>query len=177
MTAPLVLGLDLSCRSTGVSRVDGRAQTIEPPGPAGKGKRTLVDDLARLSYIGGRVEQIIDADAPDLIVAEDYAPGIRSAAAHRLAEVGGVVRLSCYRARVPLALVNPVHLKMFATGSSKAAKGDMRIAALKRAAVEFVNDDECDAWWLRAMGLAHAGHPVVELPVAQAEILARVVWP
>lgn len=171
-----VLGLDLSCRSTGVARTDGSTETIAPPEPKGR-KRTLGDDLTRLSVIAGRVEQAIDDDVPGLVVIEDYAPGIRSAAAHRLAEVGGVVRLSCYRARVPLALVNVMHLKRYATGATRADKGEMRLAALKRAGVEFPNDDECDAWWLRAMGLDHLGAPIVDLPAANREVLERVLWP
>lgn len=171
-----VLGIDLSCRSTGIAHPDGMTSTIAPPEVKGRG-RTLADNLARLSYIAGRIEQAIDAGAPDVVVIEDYAPGIRSAAAHRLAEVGGVVRLACYRARVPLALVNVTHLKKYATGGTRADKGEMRLAALKRAGVEFPNDDECDAWWLRAMALDHYGTPWVLVPAAHREVLARVDWP
>jgi len=113
----------------------------------------------------------------DLAVIEDYAAGLRSAAAHRLAEISGTVRLACYRASVPIALVNNQHLKIYAFGKATADKGDMRIAALKRAGIEFPNDDEADAWWLRALGLDHLGHPVVDMPQTNRAVLTKVHWP
>jgi Holliday junction resolvasome RuvABC endonuclease subunit len=176
---PRVIGLDLAAESTGVALPDGTTFTIKAPRAKGK-KRTLADDLARLDHIADYIAAVLTHPA-DLIVIEDYAAGIRSAAAHRLAEVGGVVRLACHRAGVPIALVNNMHLKIYATGTTKAEKGDMRMAAYKRAGVEFANDDECDGWWLRAMGLDHLGHPVVDLPKVQRAALypktKKDVWP
>lgn len=172
---PAVLGLDLAAELTGVAGPGG-TMVIRAPKAAGK-KRTLADDLARLDHIASQIAWILLRARPDLAVIEDYAPGIRSAAAHRLAEVGGVVRHTCWRAGVPIALVNPMHLKVYATGSSKATKSEMATSALKRAGLEFPTEDECDAFWLRAMGLDQLGHPVVDLPKAQREALAKVVWP
>lgn len=176
LLAPRILGLDLAAESTGVALPDGSTLTIKAPKPAGK-TRVLTDDLKRLCHIGGEIEQALALQPPDLVVIEDYAPGIRSRAAHRLAEVGGVVRLACHHAGVPIALVNVMHLKIYATGSARVEKGDMRIAALKRAGAEFPNDDECDAWWLRAMGLDQYGHAPVALPKAQRDALGKVTWP
>lgn len=172
---PRVIGIDLAAQSTGIALPDGTAFTILAPKPAGK-KRALADDLARMDHIATEIGAVL-SHAPDLVVIEDYAAGIKSAAAHRLAEVGGVVRLACFRAHAPIALVNVMHLKIYATGKGRVEKGDMRIAALKRAGVEFTNDDECDAWWLRAMGLDHLGHPIVDLPQVQRAALDKVAWP
>lgn len=175
-TLPAVMGFDLSAESTGIALPDGRTFTIKAPKAAGK-RRTLTDDLKRLNHIGAELGLVLAFQPADLVVIEDYAPGIRSSAAHRLAEVGGVVRLACHRASVPIALVNPTHLKIYATGNSRADKGDMRISALKRAGIEFPNDDECDAWWLRAMGLDHLDLPPVDLPKINRAALDKVAWP
>lgn len=176
MTAPRVIGLDLSAESTGVALPNGRTFTIKGPKPAGK-RRTLADDLKRLNHIGAEIEEALAYQPADLAVIEDYAPGIRSAGAHRLAEVGGVVRLACHRNGVRIALVNNTHLKIYATGKGNAEKRDMAVEALKRADMEFPNSDECDAWWLRAMGLDHFGHPLVALPQLHRATLAKVTWP
>lgn len=171
-----VIGLDLAAESTGVALPDGSALTVKAPKARGK-KRTLLDDLDRLDYVGSNINRILAENVPDLVVIEDYAPGIKSAAAHRLAEIGGAVRWTCHTLRRPIALVNVMHLKIYATGSTRVEKGDMRMAAYKRAGVEFANDDECDAWWLRAMGLDHLGHPVVDVPKTHRDALAKVAWP
>lgn len=176
---PRVIGLDLAAESSGVALPDGSTLTIRAPKAKGK-TRTLTDDLARMDHAATQMAAVLE-HAADLIVIEDYAPGIRSAAAHRLAEIGGIVRLACHRAGVPIALINNMHLKIYATGTTKAEKRDMSMEAFKRAAVEFPNSDECDAWWLRAMGLDHLGHPVVDLPKVQRAALypkkTKNVWP
>jgi Holliday junction resolvasome RuvABC endonuclease subunit len=176
-TIPRIIGLDLSAESTGVALPGDSTLTIAAPKKAGKGKRMVGDDLHRLNHIATAVEDILALHAVNLAVIEDYAPGIRSAAAHRLAEIGGVVRLACYRAGVPVALVNVMHLKQYATGSGKAEKRDMAIEAYKRFGLEFPNSDETDAFWLRAMGLDRYGHPLVPLPQTNRAALAKPAWP
>ncbi|WP_062434906.1 crossover junction endodeoxyribonuclease RuvC [Herbidospora daliensis] len=170
-----VIGLDLAAEQSGVAHPDGTG-LITAPKKAGK-TRTLGDDLNRLSNAEQAVTHLLEHYRPQLVVIEDYAPGIRSAAAHRLAEISGVVRLACYRAGAPLALVNVKHLKQYATGKGGATKSEMATAALKRAGLEFPTEDECDAWWLQAMGLARLGSPVVEVPALHREALDKVFWP
>jgi hypothetical protein len=53
----------------------------------------------------------------------------------------------------------------------------MAMAAYKRAGREFADDNQCDAWWLRAAALDHYGQPEFDLPKVQRERLAKVVWP
>jgi hypothetical protein len=49
---------------------------------------------------------------------------------------------------------------------------------LSRAGLVFPTEDECDAWWMRAMGWDWLGHPVVDLPKAQRAVLEKVKgWP
>lgn len=173
---PRVIGLDLAAQSTGIALPDGTAVTLLAPKPAGK-TRTLADDLARLHHAVLTIDDLLARHRPALAVIEDYTPGIRSNAVHRIAEISGCIRLACHRAGVPIALVNPMHLKIYATGKGRADKGLMRVEALKRGGVEFRNDDEADAWWLRAMGLDQLGTPVVAMPQVNRAVLAKVRWP
>lgn len=175
---PRVIGLDLAAEASGFALPDGTTRTILAPKlkPSGR-KRTLTDDLARLDHIAGQVATYLALHEVDLAVIEDYAAGIKSSAVHRLAEIGGAVRLACYRAGVPIALVNVQHLKIYATGKGGATKTQMGVAAHSRAGLEFRNEDECDAWWLRALGLDHFGHPVVDMPQLNRAVLAKVHWP
>jgi Holliday junction resolvasome RuvABC endonuclease subunit len=175
VTSPRIIGLDLSAESTGVACPDGSTLTIRAPKKTGK-VRALTDDLARLSHVNDYLGEVLTLGV-DLAVIEDYAPGIRSAAAHRLAEIGGVVRLACWRAGVQIALVNTMHLKIYATGRGKAEKRDMSMEAYKRLGIEFPNSDECDAFWLRAMGLDQYGHPLVPMPQLHRAALAKTTWP
>jgi Holliday junction resolvasome RuvABC endonuclease subunit len=170
-----VLGFDLAAERSGVALPDGT--TLAITAPKVRGRRTLADDLDRIDHIESRVQDVLVLHRPRLAVIEDYAAGLHSSAAHRLAEISGVVRLACYRAGIGVALVNPMHLKTYATGSSKATKSQMATAAQGRAGLVFPTEDECDAWWLRAMGLDHLGAPIVDLPKTHRAALDKVTWP
>lgn len=170
-----VIGLDLAAEQSGVATPDGTT-IIKAPKPAGK-TRTLADDLNRLDHIEAAITTLLDTHQPHLVVIEDYASGIRGNPVHRLAEVGGVVRLACRRAGARIALVNVMHLKIYATGSGKATKSQMATSAQARAGLVFPTEDECDAWWLRAMGLDALGHPLIDLPKVNRDALAKVAWP
>jgi Holliday junction resolvasome RuvABC endonuclease subunit len=172
-----VIGLDLAAERSGIAYPDGTTAAILAPKIKGARKRTLADDLARLDHIAAYVTDVLAHHETRLAVIEDYAPGIRSAAAHRLAEISGAVRLACWRAGVPVALVNVMHLKIYATGSGGATKSQMATSAQARAGLVFPTEDECDAWWLRAMGLDAVGQPVIDLPKLHRGALAKVTWP
>ncbi|MFB4275799.1 crossover junction endodeoxyribonuclease RuvC [Nonomuraea sp. MTCD27] len=174
-SGPCVIGLDLAAEQSGVATPEGTT-IIKAPKAASK-TRTLADDLNRLDHIEATITALLNTYQPHLIVIEDYASGIRGNPVHRLAEVGGVVRLACHRAGAQMALVNVMHLKIYATGSGKATKSQMATSAQGRAGLLFPTEDECDAWWLRAMGLDALGHAVVELPKAQRDALGKVAWP
>lgn len=163
-----VIGLDLSLTSTGICDQYGNPSTCA--GRANLGDR-------RLHFIGGAIYALV-AGAPDLAVIESIAS--QSQRGSDLGMVHGVVRYELMRADVPYALVNPVHLKLYATGKSSGPgtdKSGMALAAYKRGGMEFLNDDECDAWWLRAMGLDQLGEPLFELPAAHRRALDKVEWP
>lgn len=173
--APRVLGLDLAAECSGVALPDGSTAVITAP--PGASPRTLADNLDRMDFVTGAVEEYLEECRPTLVVLEDYAPGAKGASAHRLAEIGGCVRLACYRAGAALVLVGTRQVKQYATGKGTAQKSDMRLALYKRAAVEVPTEDEVDAWWLRAMGADALGAPLVDMPAASRSVLDRIAWP
>ena len=159
-----MVGLDLSLTSSGICDGQGSPRTIS--GDAREGDRRLV-------AIGTAVAQTTwDAR---LVVIEDLPRGAMGGASTGM--VQGVVRYILVTTSIPYALVPPATLKTYATGKGTADKTAMALAAYKRAGVEFPNSDECDAWWLRAMGLDFLGEPLFELPPSHRKALAKVSWP
>lgn len=162
-----VLGLDLSLTATGVCLTDGGTLTI---------KTRQKDGDRRLVHIADALTSMIaDGSTVDLAVIEDLPR--HAMAAGITGMVHGVARSVLLRVGIPYVLVVPATLKAFATGKGSGDKTPMAMAAYKRAGREFGDDNQCDAWWLRAAGLDWYGQPEFALPAAQRERLAKVVWP
>lgn len=164
MSAPTVIGLDLSIAATGVACADGVVTWKQP------------------SKLGdGRLENIADAldefavPRTDLAVIEDLPTHAHGAGITGM--VHGAVRVQLIRMGVPYALVPPATLKKYATGKGNAGKPEMAVALFKRAGLELGDDNQVDAWWLRAMGMDALGAPLVDLPAAQRDAMAKVTWP
>jgi Holliday junction resolvasome RuvABC endonuclease subunit len=159
-----ILALDLSITAPGVCLPDGATFTI---------KTNSKDGDRRLQHIVDQVGVVLSEgndgrhDDVDLVVIEG--PVVRSSAAVTIGMVHGAIRL--------YVLVTPATLKAYATGKGNADKTAMAVAALKRADREFDDDNQCDAWWLRAAALDHYGQPEFTLPQAQRDRLTKVVWP
>jgi Holliday junction resolvasome RuvABC endonuclease subunit len=180
---PNVIGLDLSLTATGVAADDGN-RTIKV---RSTGMARLVELRDRVQgechrhptlesqiwCAGGRCD-----NRPDLVVIEGYSMGTarQSSHAHGLGELGGVVRLWMWEAGVPYVDIPPACLKKYATGAGNAKKEAVLIAAVKRGA-EVRDNNEADAWWLRAMGMDALGCPVVSVPALHRKALATVAWP
>ncbi|PJN24254.1 Holliday junction endonuclease [Kitasatospora sp. CB02891] len=136
----------------------------------------VADGDARLVQISESIRVAITVGGPiDLAVIEDLPVGARSAGITGM--VHGVVRETLNIASVPYALISPATLKAYATGAGNADKTAMALAAFKRYGIEFADDNQCDAWWLRAAGLQHLGEPLVSLPAAQIARLDKAKWP
>ncbi|MFG3276189.1 Holliday junction endonuclease [Streptomyces luteogriseus] len=163
MTTLRVLGLDLSIAATGYALPDGQTGTFKGPW---KGDWRLV---AIKTAVAGH------ADAIDLAVIEDLPTHAKAAGITGM--VHGAVRAVLLEAGVPYALITPATLKAYATGKGNADKTAMAIAALKRTGREFPDDNQCDAFWLRAAGLDWYEQPEFDMPKAQRERLAKVRWP
>lgn len=168
MSAPIVVGLDLSLTSTGWARqqLDETARLVSLFMP---GKRRGCD---RLIWLRKAVTDIC-RDA-DLILIEDGV--VRSQAAKALGELHGVVKVALHELERRVVLVPPASVKKYATGKGNAGKPDMLAAAIRRLDYQRASDDEADALWLCAMGLDHLGAPPAQLPAAQREALGKVAW-
>jgi Holliday junction resolvasome RuvABC endonuclease subunit len=162
-----VLGLDLSLTATGVCLTDGITLTI---------KTRQKDGDRRLVHIVDALTSMIgDGSTIDIAVIEDLPK--HAMAAGITGMVHGVAREVLLRAGVPYVLVVPATLKAFATGKGSGDKVPMAVAALKRAGREFADDNQCDAWWLRAAALDWYDAAEFTLPQAQRERLVKVAWP
>lgn len=166
---PRIIGLDLSIAAPGFADIDGGTFTL-------KLKASLGD--SRLNEIAREAVRLAVATRPeraDLAVIEDLPTHAHGAGITGM--VHGAVRAALNDARMPYVTVTPATLKKYATGKGNADKTAMAIAALKRFGLEFADDNQCDAAWLRAAGLHAYGHPLAELPAAQVESLRKVSWP
>lgn len=162
-----VVGIDLSLTATGIALSDG-TYTIK--------SKPMDDRLERVKRIWDEVYKYLSS--PDIIVLEHYSFGSKGRAVFDIAEMGGIVRWELSGRGYPVAEVSPSSLKLYGAGKGNADKIAMAVSASKRAGMEFPNDNECDAWWLRQMGLAYYGGAVpVQVPERHKEALAAVDWP
>lgn len=164
-----IIGLDLAMGVTGVSFQDSTAVTIDTSKLKGD---------ARLTFIADKVRGYTESIGADLAVIEG--PGrFLGKTGHIIGMVHGVVRAELDRLGVPFVEVAPDTLKKFATGSGKADKTAMALAAYKRAGLEFPDDNACDAWWLRQAGVhwLAAEKALFPMPKAQRDALAKAIWP
>lgn len=166
MTAPRVLGLDLSIAATGW-QVAGRGGVL--PLPARQGDRRLVTIEQHVLH------QIATLGGVDLVVIEDLPTHAHGAGITGM--VHGAVRAALIHISAPYALVTPATLKKYATGRGNAPKPDLRMELYKRTGLDHADDNHVDAWWLWHAGMDYLGHAVVELPAAQRDALGKVAWP
>jgi Holliday junction resolvasome RuvABC endonuclease subunit len=164
---PLVIGLDLSMTATGMAHTDGHTETIATMAKDG--------DL-RLRHIRVHIDDYLHRNPVELVVIEDVPP-IRANSLAIIGMVHGVVRDLLWFYGAPYALVPPASAKKYATGRGNATKPDMRMALFQRAGLDLRDDNQVDAWWLRAMGLDYLGQPPVTLPKEQRKALDKVAWP
>lgn len=178
---PCVVGVDLSITATGLCDRRGRTSTVG--GPSHEGDRRILTIVAAVSNAVLEEEPLPlhiagewDVSWVDLVVVEGLAihgPGGAMAAAQLM----GALKLDLIQQGVTYVEVPPSTLKKYATGKGNATKPDMAVALYKRTGLELANDNEVDAWWLRAAGLQALGHPIVDMPANQIEALNKVTWP
>lgn len=156
---PIVVGLDLSLRSTGIAYWDGTSDTFEPTSdPEDRHGLTRMDEIAAFVTMHTNVTDL------ELVVLEGLAFDAHDN--KRLqAQLTGIVRHALFRQNKPFLVVPPSTLKKYATGSGTAKKMTVFKAAQSRLGYDGESFDEADALWLRAIG-AHLilGCPVVDIP-------------
>lgn len=158
-----VLGLDLSMTGTGICSVNGETRTIKPKSSLGDQRLSLIHDEVNKELSG-----------VDVVVIEDLPTHAHGAGVTGM--VHGAVRHLLLLKGIDYVLVTPATLKKFATGKGNADKTAMTLAAYKRSGLEFDDDNQVDAFWLRVAGLTHYGSPPFPLPAVQVECLEKVNW-
>lgn len=84
-----------------------------------------------------------------MVAAEDVSVGTHFNAVRKLSEFRGVLMEVCDELGLPEPmLVNPSHIKKFATGNGKADKKMMMDAMRTKYKKEPVDDNACDAFWI-----------------------------
>lgn len=160
-----VLGVDLSLAATGIAHPDGTTETLS----------TSLRGLPRMSWL---VQQVVGrATGVDVVVLEDCLFGMRNNTVGELLMLHGALRLRLFHCNHRVALMSPATLKKYATGAGNAKKDDMRMALYKRADLDLRDDNQVDAFFLRAAGMEHYGEPVMSIPQAQVAALDKVTWP
>jgi Holliday junction resolvasome RuvABC endonuclease subunit len=167
---PLVIGGDLSLRSTGIGSADWTDYV-----------RTKVTQRghARLAYLVQEIGSFLKN--ADLVVLEGASYGNANMGGHEeLAGLRIMVQHWLWRREIPYAIVPPSSLKLFFAGAGNASKAGMRTAAERWYGRTFEGPaagDECDAFALAAAGYAWLGHPLAEVPERHSAALAGCAWP
>lgn len=161
-----ILALDLSLTATGVATPTGELDTWATDDRQGD---------ARLVDISDRLNLLLRRNPVTVAVIEDLPTHAHGAG--KTAMVHGLVRERLLRRGIPIVLVVASQLKKYATGKGNATKPDMRVELLKRTGLDLRDDNQVDAWWLRAMALDAYGQPPVQLPAVHRDALAKITWP
>lgn len=164
---PCTLALDLSLAATGIAYPNGDTSTFKP--------KSKGDE--RLAEIARHVKDAIEQAQAEIVVVEDLPMGIRNAAAGKLGMLHGAVRLVMLVVKVPYLTVPPATLKTYATGKGNCQKPDMRMELFKRTGQDVADDNQCDAAWLRLLGLDLAGHAELPLPQSHRRALDKLTLP
>ncbi|MCZ4514531.1 hypothetical protein O3Q52_41660 [Streptomyces sp. ActVer] len=167
---PLVIGGDLSLRSTGIGSADWTDHV-----------RTKVAQRGhpRLAYLVQEIGSFLKN--ADLVVLEGASYGNANMGGHEeLAGLRIMVQHWLWRREIPYAIMPPSSLKLFFAGYGKASKPQMRAAAEQHYGRTFEGPaagDECDAFALAAAGYAWLGLPLADVPQRHLDALAGGVWP
>lgn len=169
-----VIGLDLSLTGTGVATPTG---TYLVPSTGHKGA-TLTDRRERLHRILTGICQHGCPAPQDLVVVEAPSLGqARQGGTHDRAGLWWIVVSHLLDRACHVIEVPPATLKKYVTGKGNAKKPDMRMAIYKRYGVDITDDNEADAFALRALGLDLLGQPLAAMPAVNRTALDKLTVP
>lgn len=203
MTEIRICGIDAALNHTGiVLLVDGKLKdyafyttNVAASKTSKKGARLILHNakpvdhqmkqMSRLAWIDQWFEEVLERMHPTHVFLEDYALGT-SRGGHFSGELGGLIRLRCFRAGWKLRLHDPLSLKMFTCHNGHAEKEDMEKAVKERWKINFsklnpqpkpgkdqnteVSEDMNDAFSLAKIG-------ETELKLRSGEILLKDLHP
>lgn len=163
-----LLAIDPSLNRTGIAYADGKTETIEPP----KSKQ----GLERLVWLRDRFWKLLDSYNPQAILLEDYSYGSKGSSIVQIAEWGGVLRMLLHGMVIPVTLVPPASLKLWATGKGNADKTAVLSELVHRAGRTWATTDEAEAWGLLSLGYGYLGTPLVAMPSDRKQAWDKIRW-
>lgn len=162
------MGLDLSLTSTGIS-MNGLTSAYRP---TTKGIQRLVD-------ISDHIRDLCMDNAIEVVALEGYSFASRSSHAHSIGEAGGCVKVLLHNIAVPVVIIPPTCRAKFATGRGNASKLEVVSAISVKTGIVWLGasgDDQCDAWVLEQMLLAHSGTSQYDWTKTQMDALTKIDW-
>ena len=169
VTAPVVIGVDLSVRSTGIAHADGDYEVFRP-----ESDPTANHGMDRCVEIRDHVLAVCDVVDLELVMLEGLAFAAHDNA-RQLAMLAGIIRMALYDGGHAFLTVVPGTLKKYATGKGNASKEAVVDAAQKRLRYQGYDNNEADALWLRAIGWELVGVPLVEMPQTHRDALKELL--
>lgn len=171
---PRVLAVDLSLAATGLAG--------NWPAPWTDTLKTKTDGHQRLADITGAIYGHASKATVDLIIIEGPAYGsakLGQKGHHERAGLWWHVTWRMWRNYIPLLVMPPNSVKVYATGYGGASKDDVLVAALKRwPDAEISNNNEADAFTMLAAALDYADAPLCQMPQTHRRALAAIkTWP
>jgi crossover junction endodeoxyribonuclease RuvC len=174
--APVVIGLDLSLTATGYAGPDG-TKVIKSTGHKDD---TLAQRADRLAGLCEHIFGALDGWQADLVVIEAPSIGQARGSSGNVHDRSGLWWLivgRLFETRTPVVEVPPGSLKKYVSGNGSLKKNAISMHVLKRFGVEIEDDNEADAFVLRAIGLDLLGHALVQLPVVHRAALEKLPRP
>lgn len=144
-----MISIDPSLTCTGIAVHDGDNIVTEAIKP--KHRR----GICRLQYIRDMICLRLDRYSPEAAIVENYSYGSKGRALFDIGELGGVLKTAVHEYGIPIVLVPPTVLKMYAVGKGNADKNDVADAISSKWSVQFNTTDEADAYALLRLGEAY----------------------
>ena len=112
-----------------------------------------VKGIERLVYLRGEFTYLINAYAPDVVVMEGYNYGAARMKGAQMTpgrlfdigELGGMIKMLVWHHKLPMLIVPPASLKMFAAGNGAAKKDQMMVAVKEQWRTKIRDDNQADA--------------------------------
>lgn len=160
------IGIDPSLTCTGVAALDERGSLIDTfPIQITKDQKKVTES-ARLFSLRQRLQDYLDGlrYRPLGYAIEGYPFGVRGAGLISRAEWVGVIKYTMFNAGIPGAIMNPMSLKLFASGHGGGDKTGVVAACARYYQVNLLGrEDEADALMLACAAFVKMGKGVAAL--------------
>lgn len=157
-----VAGIDLSLTCTGYVEIDQGMQLVVAEAIRGNvGKIAKIRGIPKVAAIVARILEHME-NGVQLVVLEGYAFGANRAA-QKSGELAGVLKHELWRRDIPIILIPPTSLKLFAAGHGGADKGRMISCANQKCSLLNLDpktswhEDIADAYWDAVVAATYLG--------------------